>query len=128
VKYLIDTNAWIFFFEDSPKLNETVAQVLENPDSHCYVSIASVWEASIKVAIGKLQLGYDLKKDLPRILEENGFQLLPIEFEDAVGVHSLPPHHGDPFDRIQIVQAQRRNLTILSHDTGLDAYNLPRIG
>ncbi len=65
--------------------------------------------------------------DLPRILEENGFQLLPINLEDAVGVKELPPLHGDPFDRIQIAQARRRGWKILSHDSLLDGYDIQRI-
>jgi PIN domain nuclease of toxin-antitoxin system len=128
VNYLVDTNAWIGFLEGRENFSPEIREIMTFENWACGVSIASVWEAAIKVGIGKLRLGYDLKKDFPRILEENGFQLLSIEFEDAVGVHSLPAHHGDPFDRIQIVQALRRNLTLLSHDTGLDAYNLPRIG
>lgn len=94
----------------------------------CTISIASIWEAAIKVGLGKLLLAYDLEKDLPRILEENGFSILPVELEDAAGVKDLPPHHGAPFDRIQIVQARRRGLKILSHDALLDRYDIQRIG
>jgi PIN domain nuclease of toxin-antitoxin system len=125
--YLVDTNAWIFFFDDSPKLSNRIANILEDPNSSCFLSIASIWEAAIKVGLGKLRLAYDLEHDLPRILEENGFQLLPIDLEDAVGVKELPPLHGDPFDRIQIVQARRRGWKILSHDSLLDGYNIQRI-
>lgn len=125
--YLVDTNAWIFFFENSPKLSDRIADILEDPNSSCFFSIASIWEAAIKVGLGKLRLAYDLEQDLPRILEENGFNLLPIDVEDAVGVKELPPLHGDPFDRIQIVQARRRGWKILSHDSRLDAYDIQRI-
>jgi PIN domain nuclease of toxin-antitoxin system len=125
--YLVDTNAWIFFFDDSPKLSNRIANILEDPNSSCFLSIASIWEAAIKVGLGKLRLAYDLEHDLPRILEENGFQLLPIDLEDAVGVKELPPLHGDPFDRIQIVQARRRGWKILSHDSLLDGYDIQRI-
>lgn len=37
----------------------------------------------------ELALPYDLEKDLPRILEENGFEVLGIEIADAAGVSGL---------------------------------------
>lgn len=123
---LIDTNGWLAFFEDSPILSETAADLMESEEP-CYVSIASVWEAAIKVAMGKLKLPYDLRSDLPRLLDENGFQLLPLEIDDATSVSDLPHHHGDPFDRVMVVQALRRNLRVISRDPIFDQYGLRRI-
>ncbi len=124
---LIDTNAWIHFFEDSPRLSGVAADLLEAKDSHCFVSIASIWEAAIKVGLGKLKLPYDLTADLPGLLEDNGFRVLPVDVEDALGVGALPPIHGDPFDRIQVMQAKRRKLTVISRDAVFDAYGLDRV-
>ena len=78
MSYLIDTNAWIALFEDAPGLSDEAADLMETMSPNCFISIASIWEAAIKVGIGKLKLPYDL--------------------------------HGDPFDRIQVVQARRRPL------------------
>lgn len=127
MKYLVDTNAWIALFEDSPILTEAAAQVMESVETECYVSIASIWEAAIKVGIGKLSLPYDLEMDLPRILIENGFDLLQLEIEDVVGVRNLEHIHGDPFDRIQVIQARRRRLQVVSRDPVFDHYGLRRI-
>lgn len=93
----------------------------------CFISIASIWEAAIKVGLGKLKLPYDLETDLPRILDENGFTLLGIEVADAVSVKDLEAVHGDPFDRIQAVQARRRGWRVLSRDPVFERYGLKRI-
>jgi PIN domain nuclease of toxin-antitoxin system len=93
----------------------------------CSLSIASIWEAAIKVGIGKLKLPYDLQTDLPGILEDNGFEVLGIEVADAVGVKDLDLIHGDPFDRIQVIQARRRGLQVVSRDPVFDHYGLKRI-
>ena len=93
----------------------------------CFISIASVWEAAIKVALGKVRLPYDLRDDLPRIIEDNGFRLLPVEIDDATSVCDLPHHHGDPFDRLMAAQAMRRNLRIISRDAIFEKYGLRRI-
>lgn len=65
--------------------------------------------------------------DLPRLIEENGFQLLPVEIDDATGVCDLPHHHGDLFDRMMAVQAMRRNLRVISRDPVFEKYGLRRI-
>ena len=127
MKYLVDTNAWIALFENSPVLTDAGAELMESVGSECFVSIASIWEAAIKVGLGKLKLPYDLDRDLPGILEDNGFEVLPVEFADATGVRDLKQVHGDPFDRIQAIQAKRRGFSVISRDPVFDRYGIRRI-
>ncbi len=89
--------------------------------------MASIWEASIKIGLGKLKLPYDLRSDLPRLLDDNGLSLLDIDLDDALSVVGLPLHHVVPFDRIMVAQAMRRNLRIISRDPIFTAYGLKRI-
>lgn len=127
MSYLLDTNAWIALFEDSRFLTERAAELMEGVDGDRFVSVASVWEAAIKVGLGKLLLPYDLEHDLPRLFDDNGFQVLPVDVLDAVAVRALEPVHGDPFDRIQVVQARRRRLTVISRDPVFDRYAVRRV-
>jgi PIN domain nuclease of toxin-antitoxin system len=126
VKYLVDTNAWIAFFEDAPILTKKAATLIEAEDNRCFVSVASIWEAAIKINLGKLQLPYDLRHDLPRILADNGFELIGLELADVVAATDLARVHGDPFDRIQVIQARRRGLRLISRDPVFDRYGLKR--
>ena len=41
-----------------------------------------------------------------------------------MAVAELPEHHGDPFDRLLIAQAQLENLTIVTSDMAFDAYDV----
>lgn len=127
MSYLVDTNAWIGFFEGREGFGEKAKKTMIHESESCFISIASIWEAAIKVGIGKLKLHYDLQFGLPGLIEENGFQLLPVEFDDAVAVENLPGRHGDPFDRIMAVQAARRAMRIISRDPVFDQYGLRRI-
>jgi len=127
VSYLVDTNAWIGFWEGRKDFSPSAKRIMIDSPESCFISIASIWEASIKMGLGKLKLPYDLKADLPGLLDENGFVLLPIELDDALGVDDLPPHHGDPFDRIMVIQAMRRSLRVISRDPAFDRYGLRRI-
>lgn len=127
MRYLVDTNAWIGFLDGRPDFGGLAKALMTEEFDECVISIASIWEAAIKVGIGKLKLPYDLETDLPRILEENGFELLGVELADAVGVRALESVHGDPIDRIQVIQARRRKLQIISRDPVFDRYGLNRV-
>ncbi len=41
---------------------------------------------------------------------------LPIDSEDAIVAGRLPWDHRDPFDRVIVAQALRRNLTVVTRD------------
>ncbi len=127
MRYLVDTNAWIGFFEDAPFLTDRAAETMESAEAECFVSIASIWEAAIKLGLGKLKLPYDLGRELPEILAENGIELLGIEFADVVEVRGLERLHGDPFDRLQAVQARRRRMRVISRDPVFEEYGLVRV-
>jgi len=127
VRYLIDTNAWIALLEDSPQLSDRAALVMESGLHDCYVSLASVWETAIKVGLGKLKLPYSLDHDLPRLFEQNGFEVIAPDWHAVTAVQHLEPVHGDPFDRIQVVQARHHGLDIISRDPVFDRYGLRRL-
>ena len=84
------------------------------------MSVATPWELEIKRRAGKLVLDERAWTE-PRLA---AFRLLPIEFEDALAAARLPLHHRDPFDRMIIAQALRRQLTIVTTDRAFDAYEV----
>lgn len=127
MKFLVDTNGWLGFFEGKDGFGSEARKVMETNPSACWISLASVWEAAIKVGLGKLKVDYDLGKGLARLVEQNGFHFLGLELEDAAAVRSLDLIHRDPFDRIQVCQAHRLGFTILSRDPVFEKYGLKRI-
>ena len=127
MRYLVDTNAWIALLEDSPQLSSRAADLMEGGHHDCSVSLASVWEAAIKVGLGKLKLPYSLDTDLPRLFEENGFNVITPDWRTVTAVQHLEPIHGDTFDRIQVIQARQRKLDILSRNPVFDRYGLRRV-
>ena len=85
-----------------------------------YVSAASLWEISIKMQLGKLQL--DLPKFISEI-ENIGIQPLPMTWQHAQLTKELPLHHKDPFDRLLVAQAMSEPLTLLTNDIELTKYS-----
>jgi PIN domain nuclease of toxin-antitoxin system len=45
--YLLDTQAFIWFVENNPKLPVKTKNLLEHKDSNLFVSIASLWEITV---------------------------------------------------------------------------------
>lgn len=84
------------------------------------VSAASVWEASIKQAIGRLAISGDFVDAIARA----GFDELPVSFRHATAVAQLPLHHRDPFDRMLVAQARVEGLAIATADPVLANYDV----
>jgi PIN domain nuclease of toxin-antitoxin system len=85
------------------------------------VSAASIWEAAIKRALGKL----DAPEPLGQTAQDEGFEPLAISSDHAELAAQLPQHHRDPFDRMLVAQAVIEGLTIVSRDPVFDAYDVP---
>jgi PIN domain nuclease of toxin-antitoxin system len=122
---LLDTHTFIWLSEDDPNLPVSMRDMTEDTDE-VFVSIASFWEISIKLTIGKLSLQADFNEIESRFTETR-FQLLPISIKDTVQLRQLPLHHKDPFDRILIAQAINHSLAIVSADVAFDAYPIQRV-
>lgn len=127
MRLLIDTHALLWFLQDVGKLTSVAEEVVTAADSEVYLSIASVWELSIKYALGSLKLPCPPDQYIERVQSEAGIALLPIKLEHVLAVAGMEQHHRDPFDRLLIAQARLEGLKIISGDTQLDAYGVERI-
>jgi PIN domain nuclease of toxin-antitoxin system len=84
-----------------------------------FVSAVSIWEVSIKAALGKLAAD---PAELLAEIEPAGFNLLPVTGEHAAAVARLPAVHADPFDRMLVAQAKTEPLLLLTNDSLLAGY------
>jgi len=123
---LLDTHAFIWFVNGDKNITIKARKAIENAANRNFVSIASLWEIAIKVSINRLELSGSYDKILEQI-NENGFDILSINFEHTSLVSKLKFHHRDPFDRLIIAQAVIENLTIVSKDKSFDIYKVKRI-
>jgi PIN domain nuclease of toxin-antitoxin system len=56
------------------------------------------------------------------MIDDNGFEVLPLSTEHAIELSSLEFIHRDPFDRMIIAQAIIENLTIVTKDEQIQKY------
>ena len=83
------------------------------------MSAASVWEACIKMAIGKLDASPETRL---QGISASGFLQMSVAAVHAMGVAELPMIHGDPFDRLLLAQARATAVPLLTADSQLSAY------
>lgn len=120
---LLDTHAFIWFVNGSRELPKPIITEIKSMNNNCFVSIASLWELSIKSSIGKLKLKSRFN-NISDFLVDNEIKILPITFQHLQKLTSLKYHHRDPFDRIIISQALTERITIVTKDTEFIKYGV----
>jgi len=117
MRVLLDTRLLLWALSSPEKLSKRARQRIDL--SEVYASAASIWEISIKSALGKL------KADPNEVLagvEPAGFNHLPIVANHAAKVVELSPIHKDPFDRLLVAQARFEPMILLTDDDVLGGY------
>jgi PIN domain nuclease of toxin-antitoxin system len=117
---LLDTHALLWWVTGDRRLKASERAVISDPESIVHVSSVSIWEISIKESLGRIEV----RADLEREAEENGFLELSIRWRHARTAGALPRHHEDPFDRMLIAQARTENLTLVSYDPAFRDYDV----
>jgi PIN domain nuclease of toxin-antitoxin system len=115
VNVLLDTHTLLWLVSSPADLEPSALAVLSTPDNKVWVTAASAWEIGIKTRIGRLD-GEPLLSAWSDIIANMSIAELPIEAVDAILAGRLPWAHKDPFDRVIVAQALRRNLTIATRD------------
>lgn len=122
MKLLLDTHCWLWWLNEPQKLISSMQQAIAEPENELFLSVASIWEIAIKVAIGKLVIPQPLSQLVAEQLLLDRINTLDIRMIHVLKIEELPLHHPDPFDRILIAQAICENLTIITGDKKFVAY------
>ena len=120
MRLLLDTNVLIWTLLTPDRLLATPREAIEDGANEIFISIASPWEIAIKRSRANLNPPNDLDVQLT----EKRFSLLPISLQHTRAIESLPHHHGDPFDRMLVAQAQTDGLTIVTSDRKIARYQV----
>lgn len=119
MQILLDTHIFLWWLSDDKQLSEQAKKTIISADL-VYVSSVSIWEASIKIGLKKLEANID---ELVEAIVDEGFKELPLLSRQAAIVAGLPPHHRDPFDRMLIAQTISEPLRFLTSDKILKQYS-----
>jgi len=122
MKALLDTHTFLWWITDNPQLSLRVREIIGDGNNDLFLSAASGWEMAIKAQLGRLKLADNLERFISEQLAINAIYSLPVQMSHALHVYTLPNHHGDPFDRMLVAQAQLENLPLLTNDPQIARY------
>ena len=111
---------------DFQKLSDKSKYEIEATSNSKLVSIASLWEVTIKINIGKLKLKNDIG-GLHELVITNGFRILDINLQHLKANINLELFHRDPFDRLLIAQAIAGDFHIVTKDPNFSLYPIKTI-
>ncbi|MGA9382274.1 MAG: type II toxin-antitoxin system VapC family toxin [Phormidium sp.] len=126
MKFLLDSQAFLWFVLNDSALSQVACDLIIDPLNDILLSPASYWEIAIKISIGKYQIPGNFETWMEHQIQVNEFEILPIKVAHAAAIVTLPFHHKDPFDRLLVAQILTENIPIISADAMLDNYAITR--
>jgi PIN domain nuclease of toxin-antitoxin system len=118
VRVLLDTHVLIWW-DEGRRLSAEARRAIHEADE-VFVSAASAWEVAIKTSLGRLRP----TRTVEDAAADSGFVELPVTFQHATCVASLPLHHRDPFDRLLAAQSEVEGLTLITRDPAFEPYGV----
>jgi len=125
MRILLDTHILLWAAVGDPRLRGAARDVFRDRRNLLVVSVASLWEISIKYGIGKLPLPVAPADFFAREVATRGYTILDVRRAHAERVAVLPypdGGHRDPFDRMLVAQALSEGLPLLSEDSWVPSY------
>jgi PIN domain nuclease of toxin-antitoxin system len=119
VRILLDTHIYVWWLANDRRLPVAADAIIMDSANEVFVSAASIWEVSIKSALGQIEVD---PNELVESIQTCGFKELHISSRHAVETAKLPRHHRDPFDRLLVAQSLVEPAHLLTHDRQLTAY------
>lgn len=123
MRYLIDTNIFIYWVIDSERLSKDVKAILEDYENTFYISSESIKELIVGFNNGKLVSRYwrDATQMIKDITELFLIHILPVgekQMETYARLRlNLAEDHRDPSDHVIISHAINDHLPLISSDS-----------
>lgn len=124
MKFLLDTCCWLWWLNDPDKLSKQQIDGISNRRNQLFLSVASIWEISIKLNNKKLTIPQPLNKLIEQQCPLDGIKILDIKPIHAIEAGNLTLYHKDPFDRMIITQAKVEDLTVVTADLVFQKYDV----
>ncbi len=125
MKLLLDTHIFLWYIAADLRLLTLFRDAIREPKNEVFLSVASLWEATVKYNLGKLPLPQSPDIYIPTERRRHQIKSLSLHENAVKGLAQLPVLHRDPFDRILICQALANDLLIVTVDPQIQSYNVP---
>ena len=121
MKLLLDTHILLWWLRDNPKLGSRTRAVISAPEAKLMVSVASLWELSIKARYGKI---VEFDSMLHDEVQNQGIHVLGVDKYHLSALEKLPKiaKHSDPFDHLILAQAMAEDAVLVTSDRWMRHY------
>ncbi|RIH85879.1 type II toxin-antitoxin system VapC family toxin [Calidithermus roseus] len=127
MRLLLDTHTLLWLDAAPELLSARATEHIRDRANEVYVSSITAWELALKYAMGKLPEAQALVQEFHRTLSAYSFLELPFTGIHALQAGLFQTPHRDPFDRALAAQALHEQLTLVSKDSTLDQFDVPRL-
>jgi len=119
MKILLDTHVLVWLATERHQLSRWEQDAIGNPDHVLIVSSISIWELRAKVRAERRRGRQELMLDPVGAIRFCAAADILVDLftaEDATVALAVEPPHGDPFDEMLLVHAQRLGARLLTRD------------
>ncbi len=118
-EYLLDTHVWLWSLLDPDRLRKKTRALLTAPSSTLWLSPISVWETTLLVERGRLEVDTDPRRWVQDALAASGVGEATLNHEVVLQSFELKLKHDDPADRFIAATASVYQFTLVTADEGL---------
>ena len=124
MRFLADTNIFIYYATDQQRLSRDVFALLTDYDNLIYISNESLRELIVHYNNKTLLRKFWSSKEqmLREITEKYCFQILPLTPDVMYTYGRMSPYHNDPSDHVIIAQAITMQMPLISDDNKFPPY------
>ena len=122
MRLLLDTHVFLWYLTDDPRLPTAFRSAIREPANDVFLSVVSVWEIAVKVALKRLPLADRVEKFVPQQRALHGISSLELDEQSVFHFSRLPALHRDPFDRMLVCQSISSGMPIVTPDFAISAY------
>ena len=125
--WLLDTCTFIWLTSAPDRLSVEAARKLGEENHARHLSLASVWEITLKYRSGKLPLPQTPRYWIEEQVRLQNIEILDLIRESLYRSTELPAVHNDPFDRLIAAESLVHNLAIITPDEPFKTYGCKTI-
>ncbi len=130
MRYLIDTNIFLYALEDRPSLDRSVLEILEDYENNIYISSESIKEVIHLAQNRRIKSLWKSPKELFKTVEKDLGCIIKYVAKEHLATLSMldiVPGHNDPSDRLIIAQAITEKMPLISSDRDFEPYRKQKL-
>jgi len=117
--YLLDTHVWLWSLLEPDRLRKRTRSSLTAPDASLWLSPISVWETSLLVERGRLEIDTAPRRWIQDALAASGIGEASLNHEVALQSREVELKDDDPADRFIAATASVYQLVLVTADERL---------